>query len=310
MRPINFTLHQLDAFRAVARYRSFSHAAKSLFVSQPSLTSLIHNLETSLGVRLFDRTTRRVELTPAGHELLPIAERTFSELELARANLADLGALRRGRVVVGALPSASADLVPRAVYGFLQQHPEVVIVIRDAVAGGLVEMVRVGEVDFAVGSATRVEPEVAFSPITSDEMHLVCRSDHRLAGRRQVGWADIVDEPFIAMSQGTSVRHATDAAFARLKIVKPPAFEVTLLSTMFGLAKSGVGVTVLPTTVLDVFNVAGVAKIPLIAPLIRREIGFLTRQGRIPSPAAEKLMATIAAELVRRQRKKRARRLS
>lgn len=307
MRSINFTLHQLDAFRAVARYRSFSLAAKTLFLSQPSLTSLIQHLEEALGVRLFDRTTRRVELTPAGLELLPVAERTFGELELARENLNNLGSLRRGRVVIGALPSVSADLIPRAIYTFRQQHPEVEITVRDAVAGALVEMVRVGEIDFAVGSTTRVEPEVLFTRIASDEMHLVCRADHRLARRRQATWADIVSEPFIAMSQGTSVRHATDSAFARLKVVKPASFEVTLLSTMFGLAKSGVGVTVLPTTALDVFNVSGVAKVPLIAPIVRREIGFVTRQGRVPTPAAETLMATISKELLRPRPTKRKR---
>ena len=299
MRAINFTLHQLDGFRAVARYRSFSLAAKSLFLSQPSLTTLIRNLEESLGVRLFDRTTRRVELTPAGLELLPVAERTFGELELARDNLADLGSLRRGRVVVGALPSASADLVPRAIYRFGLEFPEIEITVHDGVANSLVEMVRVGTVDFAVGSATRVEPDVVFKPITSDEMHLVCRADHRLARRRQVAWADIVSEPFIAMTRGTSVRHATDAAFAHLRTVKPTHLEVGLLSTMFGLARNGVGVTALPTSVFEVFNVAGVAKIPLVAPVIRREIGFLTRSLRAPSPAAQRLMETVTDELLK-----------
>lgn len=307
MRPINFTLHQLDAFRSVARYRSFSLAARSLFLSQPSLTALIRNLEDALGVRLFDRTTRRVELTQAGLELLPVAERTFGELEIARENLGSLGTARRGRVVVGALPSASADLIPRAIYAFAQQYPEVEVAVRDGVANRLVEMVRVGEVDFAVGSTVRIEPDVLFTPITSDAMHLVCRSDHRLARRRQIAWADIVHEPFIGMTQGTSVRHATDAAFAKLKVVKPVDYEVALLSTMFGLARSGVGVTALPTTVLEVFNVAGVGKIPLVAPTIRRDIGYLTRNGRSPSPAADKLMRTISAELLKARPPRRAR---
>lgn len=300
MAAINFTLRQLDAFRAVSRYRSFSLAAKTLYLSQPSLTSLIRNLEQALGVRLFDRTTRRVELTRAGLELLPVAERTFAELELARENLAQLGSLRRGLVTIGALPSAAADLVPRAVYAFQRLHPEVEVRVTDAVAGDLVEMVRVGAVDVAVGSATRVEPDVLFRSITHDTMHLVCRADHRLADRRQVGWAELADEPFIAMSEGTSVRHATNTAFATLGLVKPADFEVGLLSTMFGLAKSGVGVTALPTTVLQVFNVAGVAKIRLVAPVVRREIGFLIRQGRAPSPATARLMETITAELRRR----------
>lgn len=294
MRSINFTLNQLDAFRAVARYNNFSLAASSLCISQPSLTSAIRNLETCLGVRLFSRTTRHVELTSAGMEFLPVVERSFLDLGMARDNLANLGAGRRGTVVIGALPSASADLVPSAIYLFSQQYSDIAVTLKDGVAGRLTEMVRLGEVDFAVGSYTKLEPELRFAPIISDDMHLVCRDDHRLAQCTEVHWSDIVSEPFIAMSQGTSVRHATDQAFARLKVVKYASYEASLLSTMFGLAKAGVGVTALPTTVLDVFNVDRVATIPLVGPVIRRDIGFVTHGGRTPSPAAEKLMAVIA----------------
>ncbi|MEM5328486.1 LysR substrate-binding domain-containing protein [Paraburkholderia sp. JHI2823] len=291
--PINLTLHQLDAFRAVARYRSFSGAAKALFISQPSLTLLIRNLEGALSVRLFDRTTRRVELTTAGEEFLPVAERIFSELEIAQENLADRSALRRGRVALGALPSASADWIPRSIFAFHEAHPEISVEVKDGVAGQLIDMVRAGEIDFALGSYTTVEPDIQFSSIAQDEIYLVCRSDHRLAHRRRVKWAEILKEPFIAMSQGTSVRYATDSAFASLQVVKPPAYDVSLLSTMFGLARSGVGVTALPTTVLEVFNVDGVAKIPLVEPVMRRDIGFVTRRGREPTPSAKQLMNTI-----------------
>ena len=297
MASISFTLHQLDAFRAVARYGSFSNAAKTLFISQPSLTSLVRNLEDALGVRLFDRTTRKVELTSAGLEFLTVVERTFSDLELAQDNLAGLLSVRRGKVVVGALPSASAGVVPRALYAFKRAFPDVQVIVKDAVAGGLLDMVRSGGVDFAIGSYTRVEPELHFKSVVKDEMHLVCRSDHRLAGRKQVAWSEIQDDPFIAMSPGTSVRHATDSAFVQLKVVKQVSYEVTLLSTMFGLARAGVGVTALPTTVLKVFTVDGVSTVPLVRPTIHRDIGFVTRRGREPSPAASSFMQAIAREI-------------
>ncbi|RQS66506.1 LysR family transcriptional regulator [Burkholderia sp. Bp8963] len=291
--PINLTLHQIDAFRAVARYRSFSAAAKALFISQPSLTLLIRNLEEALAARLFDRTTRKVELTAAGEEFLPVSERIFAELELARENIANRSALRRGKVSLGALPSASAYVIPNSIYEFRQAYPEIAVNVKDGVAGELIDMVRAGEVDFAVGSYTSVEPDLQFRSVTRDEMYLVCRSDHRLAGRRKVKWSEILGEPFIAMSPGTSVRYATDTAFASLKAVKAPTYDVALLSTMFGLARAGVGVTALPMTVLEVFNVQDVSKIPLVEPVVRRDIGFVTRRGRDPSPAARKLMETI-----------------
>src|SRR3954453_3636541 len=131
---MNITLHQLKAFLAVAQYGSFTRAGEHMFISQPSLTLLIKQLETELGVRVLDRSTRRVELTKAGLELLPFADRMFSELGMAVQNIRELNALRRGRVTVGALPSASAGLVPEAIYQFTSSHPGITVTLKDGVA--------------------------------------------------------------------------------------------------------------------------------------------------------------------------------
>ena len=152
MTRINLSLHQLEAFVGVARYGGFTRAAERLFTSQPGLTLLIRQLEEELQVRLFDRTTRRVELTSAGLELLPVAERVFAELELTVQNLRDLGNVRRGRVVVAALPSLSATLLPQALALFNTQYPDVKVLLRDGAAGEIVEMVRAGHADFGVGT--------------------------------------------------------------------------------------------------------------------------------------------------------------
>lgn len=297
-KPINFTLQQLNAFREIASCRSFSHAAAALHISQPSLTAAVKNLEQALGARLFNRTTRRVELTDAGRELLPTVERVVAELEMARENVADLASVRRGRVAIGALPSMSADLVPRVLLSFSRMYPEIDVKLKDAVAGKLIDLVRSGEVDFAIGSE-EASPDIQFELISHDTMHLVCCASHRFARRRQVAWTEIADEHFIAMGHGSSVRHATDLAFATIGRVKAAEYDVSLLSTMFGLARAGLGVTVLPNTVFEAFNVDGVAQIPLVAPVVRRDIGFLTRRGREPSPAAAKLMDIVKAHLSR-----------
>lgn len=299
-RPINFTLQQINAFREIARCRSFSGAAIALHISQPSLTAALKNLETALGARLFHRTTRRVELTDAGRELLPTVDRVVAELEMAQDSLADLADLTRGRVAVGALPSLSADLVPLALSSFCARHPGVDVKLHDTVAEDLLAMVRSGQVDFAIGSVEEdSSPDIVFSPIVRDTMHLVCHAAHRFARRRQVAWAEIDEEPFIAMVPGTGVRIVTDRAFAAIRRVKAADFEVSLLSTMFGLARAGLGVTVVPNTVFQVFSVAGVAHVPLTGPVVRRDIGFLTRRGRHPTPAAARLMDTVVALLKR-----------
>ena len=114
MNRINLTLHQLKVFMVVAQQGGFTSAAEELSSSQPGLTSAVRQLEEELQVRLFNRTTRRVELTSAGLELLPVAERLFAELDLTVQSLRDLGNVRRGLVIVAALPSLSATLMPQA----------------------------------------------------------------------------------------------------------------------------------------------------------------------------------------------------
>jgi DNA-binding transcriptional LysR family regulator len=296
---MNISLHQLKVFIAVARYGGFTRAAERLFVSQPSLTLLVRQLEEQLQVRLFDRTTRRVELTTAGYELLPIAERMFSELELTAQNLRDLGNVRRGRVVVAALPSMSATLLPHAIAQFDSQYPEVQVQLKDGVAAEVIEMVRLGRADLGIGSFSGIEPDLKLTPVTKDRMYLICRSGHPLSTLAEVPWRGLIDYPFVAMSVGTSVRYATDRAFAEIGVIKVPEQEVSLLTTMFGLAKAGLAVTALPGMVMRAFNVDGVVKLPLVSPVVERELGFVVRRGRNPSPAANALMKCIkqASEL-------------
>jgi len=293
MTRINLSLHQLEAFVGVARYGGFTRAAERLFTSQPGLTLLIRQLEEELQVRLFDRTTRRVELTSAGLELLPVAERVFAELELTVQNLRDLGNVRRGRVVVAALPSLSATLLPQALALFNTQYPDVKVLLRDGAAGEIVEMVRAGHADFGVGTFGGAELALKLTVMTKDRMYLVCRAGHPLSSLRKVPWRALVDYPFVAMNTGSSVRYTTDRAFAEIGVIKVPEHEVSLLTTMFGLAKAGLAVTAMPATVMRAFNVDGVVKLPLVDPVIERELGFVVRSGRNPSPAAAALMKSV-----------------
>ena len=120
---MNLTLRQLRAFVAVARLGRFAAAAEALHVTQPALSMLIRELETQLGVRVFDRHTRRVELTEAGRELLPVAEKTLEDLEHAVAASRQLAALQRGRVSIATSTVLSATLLPWVAREYAAQYP-------------------------------------------------------------------------------------------------------------------------------------------------------------------------------------------
>ena len=293
MSRINLTLHQLKVFMVVAQHGGFTSAAEELLASQPGLTSAVRQLEEELQVRLFNRTTRRVELTSAGQELLPVAERIFAELDLTVQSLRDLGNVRRGLVTVAALPSLSATLLPQALALFRTQYPDVRVQLRDGIASEIVEMVRAGHADFAVGALSGAEHALKFTAMIKDRMYLVCHAGHPLSSLGEVPWRALIDYPFVAMNAGSSVRYITDRAFAEIGVVKTPEQEVSLLTTMFGLAKVGLAVTAMPAAVLHAFDVNGVVKIPLADPITERELGFIVRRGHPLSPAAEALMKSV-----------------
>ena len=293
MSRINLTLHQLKVFMVVAQHGGFTSAAEELLASQPGLTSAVRQLEEELQVRLFNRTTRRVELTSAGQELLPVAERIFAELDLTVQSLRDLGNVRRGLVVVAALPSLSATLMPQALALFRTQYPDVRVQLRDGIASEIVEMVRAGHADFAVGALGGADHALKLTVVIKDRMYLVCRAGHPLSSLGEVPWRALIDYPFVAMTAGSSVRYITDSAFAEIGVVKAPAQEVSLLTTMFGLAKAGLAVTAMPAAVMRAFDVEGVVKLPLVDPVVERELGFIVRRGHLLSPAAEALMKSV-----------------
>ena len=293
MSRINLTLHQLKVFMVVAQQGGFTSAAEELSTSQPGLTSAVRQLEEELQVRLFNRTTRHVELTSAGLELLPVAERLFAELDLTVQSLRDLGNVRRGLVIVAALPSLSATLMPQALALFRDQYPDVRVQLRDGIASEIVEMVRAGHADFAVGALGGAQHALKFTVVMKDRMHLVCRAGHPLSSLGEVPWRALIDYPFVAMNAGSSVRHITDSAFAELGVVKVPEQEVSQLTTLFGLGKAGLAVTAMPAAVMRAFDVEGVVKLPLVDPVVERELGFIVRRGHLLSPAAEALMKSI-----------------
>lgn len=156
---ISLTPHQLAAFLALARAGSFSAAAAQRGVTQSALSRIIQHMETQLDRPLFDRTTRSVELTPTGHELLPIAERIVAEFDEGLGELARFVEGRRGRITVAALPSIAAVLLPPAMARFSASAPDVEFAILDGLSGSVLDAVAEGRAD--IGLTIQPDPQAA-----------------------------------------------------------------------------------------------------------------------------------------------------
>jgi len=215
----------------VAELESFSLAARELAVSQPALSRTIQQVEAEIGARLFDRTTRNVTLTPAGAELRPIASRLVAEFEGAFGELALFVVGRRGRVVVAALPSVAAVLLPPAIVGFQADFPDVEVSIQDGLSGSVLDAVREGRADIGITMGPSPSDTLAYTPLLSDEFGLVCRQDSPLAAKQVAPWSIFSEHRFIAMSPASSVRQMTDAAFLQAGVAVRPLYGCSFLGT-------------------------------------------------------------------------------
>jgi LysR family transcriptional regulator, carnitine catabolism transcriptional activator len=290
---MNITLRQLQVFVAASRARSFSEAADKLGISQPSLSGTISKIETQLGLRLFDRTTRSMLLTADGRDLAAVAEDLVRDFETALGGIAARSAGQRGRVAIAVLPSIAATILPEALRGFASEFPEVDITIHDVLQDRAVALVRNGVVDFAITTQAASFAELNYDEVGSDPFFLVCRRNHPLARVRGLTWQGIAGHPFVALSSTTSVRRFADLALGQADVVIRPRYEVEQIPSAVALVAAGLGVTALPALTLSMFNNKGVVMRSIGEPIVRRRIGVLVLKQRSLSVPARFLLERV-----------------
>lgn len=293
-------MSSLRLFLQVARTCSFSETARLANLSQPALSRTIKLLEEDLGVRLFDRNSRNVNLTDAGAALLPIVERLTADFDLAFRELDQTFSGERGRVVVGALPSVAADFLPRAIARFLQRHSRVEVIIRENLSGGLLQNLQDRTIDLSITILPSAHDAILFEPMFEDEYVLVCRPEDLEQIPDPAPWQTLKAFPFIAMEPRSSVRMMTDTMFASAGIEAPARFECAQLATVGGLIGEGLGISLLPRSTLGLMAVGKqIAWRATEAPVASRTIGICTLAERTLAPAAEafrKLLIAMAVD--------------
>lgn len=298
---MHFTLRQLRAAIAVAKRGNFRRAADELKLSQPALSLSIAELERSLGVTLFHRTSRMVAPTEIGAAFLPGAERLVVELDRLVSDVAKNAEARAGRVVVTCLASVAGRVIPAVINECSRRYPAIDIDIRDDLAGRMAEVVRHGEADFAITLAPRsLAEDLVFEPLFSESFFVVCQKSHRFAKASKVRWRQLEGETFIAFSTASGTHAMIDAEIIRARVSLGRRVTVTQLATVLGMLEEGVGVSVLPQLALPVERHPRLIVRPLIDPMLERTIGLLQRRDRSLSPAAaafrEVLFDTVAMQ--------------
>ncbi len=285
----------VQAFVAVAELGGFGKAARFLNLTQTALTRRVQKLELYLGVRLIDRTTRTIALTPVGADFLPQAQRLVGDLTAMVGRLRDASRTKRGDLTIGCIPSMAYQWLPAFIRRYAQRYPGNRIRILDLSAGPVLDAVLQGQAEFGVTILRTRHPDLAEQPILREPFALFCRDDHPQAGARSIMWSELREEDLIVVSSTSGNRALLDYQLARHRINVNGAYEVHHPSTALGLVTAGVGAAILPVSTIQEGTHPSVRRIPLVRPSIVRTIALVRRRKTTLSPAAQAFYEMLAA---------------
>ncbi|MCP4386895.1 MAG: LysR family transcriptional regulator [Gammaproteobacteria bacterium] len=294
---MSLTLRHVRAFVEVAHQGSFRRAAEKLFVSQPALTITINQLEELVGIRLFMRTTRQVNLTTDGEDFLPIAERLVVDFERAISDLKASAERRGGKVSIAVLPSLTINLLPELLARFKGANPEIRIILRDDNARGVQRQVLNNESDFGVSNIWEEDSELEYTPLALDPVGLVCPPDHPLASSMgQLAWHKLEGFSFVGMSRDTGVYKLINAIEGCPDSIRLPEYEVLTMAALGGILEAKLAITVLPLLAVPSHMHPALVFRKLIHPSVERELCIITRRHYPLSAAAQKVRDMLLAE--------------
>jgi DNA-binding transcriptional LysR family regulator len=272
-------LRQLEYFVAVARHGNFGRAAEAVYVSQPALSQQVRRLEAELGVALLRRTSRGVELTPAGEDLLARAERILDDVAHARATMDEHAGVLRGTVRVAAT-TADALQLPEILAAFHREHPGVRLALRHASAAEVLALLRRRAVDLAVLSLGAESTDgLTVTPLADEPLRAIAPSDEPFRSSA-TAIEDLRGRPFVLPEPGTALRATVMAACQRSGFSPVPLLEVSDPATVRFLVSAGLGVSLVPASWLDHPGPA-VTVAALVEPAPRHALSLLAA-GELP----------------------------
>ncbi|HSI47194.1 MAG TPA: LysR family transcriptional regulator [Ideonella sp.] len=284
---MNFDLSDLRAFLAVADFGSLRAASDNLHLSQSALSRRIDKLEAALGVKLFSRTTRKVELTMIGRTFVPKARSVMRELQDALVGIQDASERISGQVALACVPSAVGYFLPTAIRQFHAQYPRVRMRLIDEATADVLLAVARGDADFGVTYIGSQEPDIDFQPLLKESFVVACSVGHRLAKYKRIKWKELADDDYITLAQGSGNRFLIDQALSQAPVGPRWFCEVRHVPALVSLVEAGLGIGVVPRLAMPPRGHSTLVSIPLEEPEVTRTIGLIKRRGRELVPAAQ-----------------------
>jgi DNA-binding transcriptional LysR family regulator len=277
----------LEVFVAVARAGSFRAAAQRLGLSQPAVTQRIQRLESQVGLSLFSRSTRRVELTQAGHRLLDRAERLVSEIQRTLQDLRDEAGLQTGRVTLGATQSMMApDSIPSVMMRFMREHPGVRLSLVDTPWSEVLAQLDDGRIDLAFMPQEGLSPTLHCETLFTEEIVPVAARSLFPGRRRHLTPAEFARLPVVGVAVNSAIYRLMRKLHEQLGSRFAPVQEANRLSSVIGMMQVGMGVAIVPRHL--VASLGEVVELSVEGYRFERAVAMVRDGRRALSPAAER----------------------
>lgn len=279
-------IRQLQYFVQVARMNSFSRAAESLYITQPTISKMIRNLEEELGAALFYREGKSIRLTDAGEILLSKAQNIVESFSSLSSELDSLRNLQRGHIRIGLPPMVGASFFPAVIGEFHRRYPEVTIRLHEDGSKKVEDDVESGLLD--IGAIVLPVSTDKFHCFTfvEEKLELLVPASHRLAGAGSVVLKDLEDEEFVLFREDFAlhdriITECIKAGFQPNVVYESSQWD--LISQMVG---AGMGIALLPQTICRDIDRSRIAVLSLTEPVIPWQLGMIWRRDRYLSFAA------------------------
>lgn len=292
-------LREIQYFSEIIKQGSFSKAAESLFVSQPTISNVVKELEKELGTKLMIRTTRKFELTDSGKLLLKYSENLSNSLSHFQEELNDINRGHKGTIKMGVFTSVGTEILTKIMADFYSNYPDINITFVEDSADNLKRSLFQGELDLVVVSLPTSEEFVSF-PFLEGDLQLLVHEGHKLADRQKVQWQDLKDEKFIMFREGFTVYDMIMWETARSGFTPDIICETSQWKFILELVSFNLGIAVLPQSTLTPIMVKhkGINVIPLGSPEVHWEIGIGWHKGGYVSLATQKWIGFLQEKLL------------
>lgn len=284
---MEFTSRQLRAFHLVAEHQSFARAAERMFLTPSGVSVLIRELERQLGFRLFDRTTRRVNLTAYGNDLLAVSQPTLRAFDtgLSRVVQAANGKIRV--VSVGTTPWMASHVLAPAIKAFRQHRPDLRVQLFDGTLGAIAQRVAAGKLDLGLGIFGKI-PDLRGVPFFRFSLMVLRARQNAEFNRISTKWSALSGESLISLTPDYPFQELIDTQLTKSGISCQRTQSVHQLDTQIGLVEAGEGIAIIPSFGLPACRSRQVTMSELVDPVVTLEFHQISHRGRkLPEEAVE-----------------------